>query len=50
MPFFKEKNGIKKRTKGAIRLTVILFFNIIDKGMVSTWGIDFTKVYGLLGF
>lgn len=31
-------------------MTVILFFNIIDKGMVSTWGIDFTKVYGLLGF
>ena len=48
--FFKEKNGIKKRTKGAIRLTVILFFYIIDKSMVSTWGVDFTKVYGLLGF
>ena len=47
---FKGKNGIKRRTKGVIRLTVILFFYIIDKCMVSTLGIDFTKVYGLLGF
>ena len=46
----KGKNGIKRRTKGVIRLTVILFFYIIDKCMVSTLGIDFTKVYGLLGF
>lgn len=46
----KGKNGIKRRTKGVIRLTVILFFNIIDKGMVNTWGIGFTEMYGLLGF
>lgn len=47
---FKGKNGIKRRTKGVIRLTVIFFFYIIDKCMISTLGIDFTKVYGLLGF